>query len=129
MVDFKKKLTKPAPQVKTDPIGIYETLDRQTSKVGPLRKAQQEVLNEWYTKRVNNKDVILKMNTGAGKTIVGLLMLESKRRQQKKDDFSGIQVFATNDNNLISQTIEQAKEFGLKVSEIGENNEIPIEVV
>lgn len=130
MVDFNKKLSNPAPEVSTNPVDIYESLDRQTSKVGPLRTAQQEVLTEWYKQRLNEKDVILKLNTGAGKTIVGLLMLESKRRLfEKKGDFHGIQVFAANDNNLIAQTIKQAREFGLKVAEIDASNEIPVEVI
>ena len=77
MVDFKKRLTnKDLPKV-LDPVEIYDTLDRASDK-GPLRPAQLAVLSEWYESRRNERDVILKLHTGQGKTLVGLLLLQSK---------------------------------------------------
>ncbi|HMO16153.1 MAG TPA: hypothetical protein PKD64_18645 [Pirellulaceae bacterium] len=41
-----------------------------------LRDVQAEVLGQWFDKK-EQKDIRLKMNTGGGKTIVGLLILKS----------------------------------------------------
>jgi replicative superfamily II helicase len=124
MVDFSKKLKNQAKQIVTDPIKIYESLDRQTEKVGPLRKPQQKVLQEWFASRLKDKNVILKLNTGAGKTLAGLLILESKRRQNH-----GVEIFLCNNSNLINQTIHQANLFGIFPVEMDENNNIPTEVI
>lgn len=63
--------------VSVDPVDIYNTLDR-TAAAGPLRPVQEEVLNEWFANRFNDRDVILKLHTGEGKTLVGMLMLLSR---------------------------------------------------
>lgn len=44
-IDFKKKLASRTIAPKTDPIELYETLDRK-SVAGPLRPAQKTVLSE-----------------------------------------------------------------------------------
>lgn len=95
MVNFAKKLKNRKKEIIIDPIKIYESLDRQTTKVGPLRKAQIQVLKEWFEKRLRDKDIILKLNTGAGKTLIGLLILESKLHQRiiQKEQSYGIEVF------------------------------------
>lgn len=128
MVDFSKKLKNKQKEIHTNPIDIYESLDRQTEKVGPLRRSQKRVLTDWYDHRLSNKDIILKLNTGAGKTLVGLLMLESRRRLREKNNY-GIEMFLCNDSNLIDQTINQAKLFGIEPTKINNNNEIPDEVI
>ena len=47
MVDFKKKLGGKAVEKQTDPIKLYDTLDREADK-GPLRPAQIAVLTKWF---------------------------------------------------------------------------------
>ena len=69
MVDFKKQLGSKKSFAKlTDPIEIYETLDRASDK-GPLRPAQKAILEEWHEQRRRARDVIVKMHTGQGKTL------------------------------------------------------------
>lgn len=67
MVDFKKKLGGKVVEKPTDPIKLYDTLDRQANK-GPLRPAQEAVLNDWLVKQGTSRDVIIKLHTGQGKT-------------------------------------------------------------
>lgn len=131
MVDFAKKIKNPEKKILTNPIEIYDELDRQTEKVGTLRPSQVKVLTKWYESRLNDHDVILKLNTGAGKTIVGLLMLESKLRLKSLNsrDNYGIEVFLCNDINLVNQTMTQAKQFGINVATILPDNKIPSEVI
>ena len=77
MIDFKKRLSSKEPEKIINPIDLYGTLDRK-SETGPLRPAQEYVLNEWFSKRYNDDNLIVKLHTGEGKTLIGLLMLLSK---------------------------------------------------
>lgn len=109
MVDFKKRLGKQIPQKITDPIALYDTLDRASDK-GPLRPSQESILSQWYNKYFNVNDIILKMHTGQGKTLVGLLMLQSKLNAKQ-----GPSLYLCANNFLVKQTQDQAKQFGLSV--------------
>jgi len=107
MVDFKKLVSKPKEKKKTHPCDIYETLDRASDK-GPLRPIQEEILEEWHKKFSIEKDVIIKLHTGQGKTLIGLLILQSRINQGK-----GPAVYLCPDNYLIEQTCQQAESFGI----------------
>jgi replicative superfamily II helicase len=67
------------------------------------------VLREWYARQANTRDFIVKLHTGQGKTLVGLLMLQSRLNAGK-----GPVVYLCPDHFLIAQTCEQAKQFGVK---------------
>ena len=90
-----------------DPIKVYENLDRESDK-GPLRPAQESVLNEWHQKRRSLRDVIIKMHTGQGKTLIGLLILQSKLNEDV-----GPALYLCPNNHLVDQTVSQAKQFGI----------------
>lgn len=78
MVDFKKRLASKPVDFPTDPVEIYTRLDRASDK-GPLRPAQTAVLSAWHAGPRSNKDVVLKLHTGEGKTLVELLVWHSER--------------------------------------------------
>lgn len=63
MVDFKKRLGVEKIEKRTNPIEIYDALDRR-SETGPLRPAQLSILQEWWSNQQAKKDVILKLHTG-----------------------------------------------------------------
>jgi replicative superfamily II helicase len=107
MVDFKKRLAGKKAGKEFDPVKLYETLDRAHDK-GPLRPSQLSVLNDWYATHRKERDVIVKLHTGQGKTLVGLLMLQSRLNSG-----GGPVVYLCPDNFLIDQTCEQAKQFGI----------------
>jgi replicative superfamily II helicase len=107
MVDFKKRLAGKKAARPIDPIELYDTLDRAHDK-GPLRPAQLSVLTEWYDNRRESQDVIVKLHTGQGKTLIGLLLL-----QARLNDSKGRALYLCPDNFLIAQTCEQAKQFGI----------------
>lgn len=119
MVDFKKRLAGKKLEKPIDPIKLYETLDRAHDK-GPLRPAQEAVLTEWFAKHLASRDVIVKLHTGQGKTLIGLLMLQSQLNAGK-----GPVVYLCPDHFLISQTCEQAKQFGIKTCNA--ENDLPEE--
>lgn len=109
MVDFTKRLASKKVSKSSDPIALYETLDRASDK-GPLRASQEAVLKEWGAKGRARRDVIVKLHTGQGKTLVGLLML-----QARLNEGSGPAVYLCPNNFLIEQTCEQARQFGFSV--------------
>ncbi|TEA59321.1 DEAD/DEAH box helicase family protein, partial [Pseudomonas sp. CH235] len=117
MVDFNSKLNNTAQASPIDPLELYETLDRASDK-GPLRESQEEVLAEWHANHRSQRDTIVKLHTGQGKTLIGLLMLQSLINEKK-----GPALYICPDNLLISQTKEQARLFGIKVCD--ESDEIP----
>ena len=82
MVDFRKLLEEKADKVITDPIQIFKNLDKQSEK-GYLRPAQEFVLREWYDHYLSKKDLMVKLHTGQGKTLIGLLILQSSAYFQK----------------------------------------------
>lgn len=107
MVDFRKHLLGKKAETVIDPLKLYDTLDRAHDK-GPLRPAQIAVLDEWFRSRRKERDVIVKLHTGQGKTLTGLLMLQSRLNEKK-----GPALYLCPDNFLIGQTCDQAKQFGI----------------
>jgi hypothetical protein len=121
MIDFKKKLGLKSIEKKVNPIEIYDSLDRR-SETGPLRPIQKEVLEEWWKNRKDDKDNILKLHTGQGKTLIGLLILQSKLNNKK-----GPCLYVCPNKYLVEQTRQQADRFGVKHTSIGKDNSLPDE--
>ncbi|KAI3349980.1 DEAD/DEAH box helicase [Clostridium botulinum] len=121
MVDFRKKLGKKDTKVKINPIEIYDSLDRQSDK-GELRPTQERIFKKWFDENRNNKDTILKLHTGQGKTLMGLLMLQSYLNETKEPC-----LYLCPDKYLLSQTCEQADMFGIKYCKMFKN--IPDEFI
>ena len=107
MVDFGKKLGKGKRQSTIDPRAIYDGLDLAVD-VGPLRPAQVDVLTQWHEKHRHLRDVILKLHTGQGKTLVGLLMLQSRLNASL-----GPCLYLCPNRYLVEQTRSQAQRFGI----------------
>ncbi|MEM5434684.1 DEAD/DEAH box helicase [Paraburkholderia diazotrophica] len=108
MVNFKKHLAGKVATKPVDPVALYGTLDRAHDK-GPLRPAQEAILTAWHQTQAKTRDVIVKLHTGQGKTLVGLLMLQSRLNAEKSPV-----VYLCPDHFLINQTCEQAKQFGIR---------------
>ncbi len=75
MVDFNKLIKKKSEIDYTDLLSLFESLDRKTSHTD-LRPAQVEALR-LLSERRPDRDTILKVSTGAGKTAIGSLWLLS----------------------------------------------------
>ncbi|MEU1661544.1 DEAD/DEAH box helicase family protein [Streptomyces griseofuscus] len=68
-----------------------------------LRHEQGEVLDQWFDHRRHDRDVVIKQNTGGGKTAVGLLIAQSTLNEG-----IGKAVYLTPDNYLVKQVREEA---------------------
>lgn len=119
VIDFKKKLASRTIALKTDPIELYGTLDRK-SIAGPLRPAQEAVLSEWYKKRRAEKDLIIKLHTGEGKTLVGLLILQSLLNSKE-----GPCLYICPNKYLVKQVCTEADKFGIPFCVFNEGAGIP----
>lgn len=86
-----------------------------------LRGIQEEALTSWHNRR-SDSNLLIKMNTGAGKTLVGLLILYSKSIETKKRS-----IFLCPDRQLVNQVIEQSKKYNIPTCIIDEDNEFPEE--
>lgn len=116
---FKKKLeSKNKPALPIDPIDLYQSLYHKDG-YAYLRGIQEEVLKSWHSRR-DDKEVLCKMNTGSGKTLVSLMMLYSKLVEG-----AGTAVYVCPDNYLLDQARKQANLYGIPVCEISEGNQFP----
>lgn len=107
MVNFKKALEKKDTKKRLSPLEIYDNLDRVAS-VGPLRPIQEDVLKTWYNDYTDKQDVIIKLHTGAGKTLIGLLALQSRLNMDK-----GPCVYVCPNIQLAQQVANDADKFGV----------------
>jgi hypothetical protein len=109
LVDFKKLLGKQTIVRSTDPIEIFNTLDKDSGKDTLRVGVQDAVLKEWHTKHRSQRDVIVKLHTGQGKTLIGMLMLQSSLNEGL-----GPALYLCPNNYLVKQTIDDARSFGFK---------------
>lgn len=121
MIDFTKKMGISSVEKKIHPVELYESLDRK-SEVGPLRPSQIKVLNEWFTSRKDDKNLIIKLNTGEGKTLIGLLILQSKINAK-----DGPCMYICPNINLYEQTKNEAERFGIPYCVVDSTHDIPDE--
>ena len=75
MVDFDKLRTQKKKPKVIEPTEIFRRLPKPPG-INDLYTSQAEVLNAWFLRRME-KDVVVKLHTGGGKTLVGLLMAQS----------------------------------------------------
>jgi replicative superfamily II helicase len=119
MVDFTKRLKKKALEKKKNPIEIYNSLDRR-SETGPLRPSQEAILIDWYENKLDNTDNIVKLHTGEGKTLIGLLMLQSKLNETEEPC-----LYLCPNVYLANQVKAEAKKFGIATCDIDDDNDLP----
>lgn len=108
-INFSKLAVLPT-QPSLEPRDIFMALPNKDSHYGYPRDVQTEVWKQWFVKR-NEKNIIIKMNTGSGKTVVGLLILQSCLNEGK-----GPAVYIVPDNYLVAQVCLEAKKLGIRVA-------------
>lgn len=98
-------------QKQVNPRDIFMALTGKDNAYQFPRDVQGEVWKQWFEVR-NNKDTIIKMNTGSGKTLVALLILQSCLNEGV-----GPALYVVPDRYLVEQVISQAKALGIKVTD------------
>jgi len=102
----KIKLSVPLGKRPSDPLKIFKKLTLRGS-IENIWEPQADALKEWQTNR-SVSDVLVQMNTGGGKTLVSMLMAQSLVNESM-----GHVLYVCPNNQLVEQTVDQAKEIGL----------------
>jgi hypothetical protein len=108
-IDFDKLVGGDSMDALVEPRKIFATLPNKVPKYSYLRDVQSEVLDAWFARR-DESDLVLKMNTGAGKTVVGLLVLQSCVNEKK-----GPAVYVVPDHFLCDQVCFEAGQLGIPI--------------
>ena len=107
-IDFSDLVNDDSPIV-NHPRDIFFTLNRSKEFQFP-RDIQTEVMEEWFKQR-EKQDTIIKLNVGSGKTLVGLLLLQSSLNEKI---FPAI--YLAPDRQLVNQITDEAEALGIKVT-------------
>lgn len=97
-----------------NPIELFNFGNRKPA-YAYLRENQQEFLSLWNQRR-DKKDIVGILNTGAGKTLIGLLMLKSKMYE---NNLPAIYLCPT--VQLVDQVYNQAINYGIQVCKVDED--------
>ncbi|MCK5537981.1 MAG: DEAD/DEAH box helicase family protein [Bacteroidales bacterium] len=104
--DFASGLTSTEEEIIIDPEEIFR---RQASGKN-LWLGQGDILRNWHENREKN-DVLIAMDTGMGKTIVGLLIAYSIMNEKKRKV-----IYLCASKQLVKQTVDEANELGIQTA-------------
>ncbi len=106
-MDFSRLGSTNSTNAPIDPIKIFEALPSLEDTPNDLWRGQDQALTGWHEDR-DKSDVLILLNTGAGKTIVGLLVAQSLINE-------GIEnvVYVCSTIDLVIQTSREADRIGL----------------
>ena len=106
MVDLDKLRTRRRSVAPQEPREIFLRLPKSPG-FDDLWSSQAEALDNWSNRR-NDRDVVIKMNTGGGKTLVGLLIAQSIINELR-----GPVVYLCPNSQLQGQVIHQSNQYGI----------------
>ena len=110
-LDFSRLTGPSAADTKIHPRDIFAALPARSSRYEYLRDVQREVFDGWFGRRAE-RDLVIKMNTGNGKTLVGLMLLKSALNEH-----AGPAAYLTPDPvYLVDQVEAAARDLGLSTS-------------
>ncbi len=109
-MDFSKISARKRELPPIDPIEIFHKTKISDPNINDLWLAQGDALRDWHASR-DAPDIGVVLNTGAGKTLVGLLIAQSLVNETR-----GKVLYACSSIQLVEQTAEKAAGYGLSVS-------------
>ena len=109
-LDYSKLKPQAKEQRVTDPIALFQRLRVTDTSINDLWLAQGDALREWHLKR-KGTDVSISLNTGAGKTLVGLLI-----GQSLVNELQSLVVYACSSIQLVEQTAKKAEGYGIPIT-------------
>ncbi|MEA5054667.1 MAG: DEAD/DEAH box helicase family protein, partial [Propionicimonas sp.] len=92
----------------TEPRDLFNALPEKASNLVYLRGPQDQVLAAWDQRR-DERDVVIKMNTGGGKTLVGLLVA----RSWLNEGVSPV-AYLVPDDFLVAQVLKEGERLGIQ---------------
>ncbi|UDQ98873.1 DEAD/DEAH box helicase family protein [Lentisphaerota bacterium WC36G] len=97
-----------------NPIDIFNKLPKEEN-INDLFYSQSSILTAWFKKRTQ-KDSVIKLHTGGGKTLVGLLIAKSTSEELKKPV-----LYLVPTTQLVEQTMEKAKLYKIRAVKYTKN--------
>ncbi|WP_062986022.1 DEAD/DEAH box helicase [Nocardia anaemiae] len=110
-LDFGKLTKRSVVDSATEPRRIFAALPARDPKYARPWDVQTQVWDRWHERRTES-DLLVKMNTGGGKTVVGLMMLKSCLNES-----AGAAVYITPDIFLADQVRGEAKALGIETTD------------
>lgn len=111
IIDFSKISFSGTATADLSPSAVFTRIRKPESKYLRPTDEQGVILSAWYERR-NERDLTIKLNTGAGKTLIGLLVLQSSL-----EELVSPAVYLVPDHVLQSQVMSEAAEIGLSVTD------------
>ena len=111
MPSLLSKLRSSDSQRSIEPREIFMGLTKRDDIYQYPRDVQTDVWKKWFSVR-DEKNCIIKMNTGSGKTVVGLLILQSCLNENK-----GPAAYVVPDKFLVSQVCSEAEKLGINYTD------------
>ena len=93
-----------------DPIDIFRSSSVTDENVNDLWLGQGDALRDWRCNR-HLDDIAVVLNTGAGKTLVGLLIAQSLVNETRRQV-----IYSCSSRQLVEQTAEKARGYGIDVA-------------
>ncbi len=118
MVDFKKLRSAKAKASIIDPVEIFRRLPKPPG-ITDLYTSQAHVLEEWHRRR-NEQDIVVKLHTGGGKTLVGLLIAQSMLNELHEPV-----IYLSPTTQLVDQSLEKARDYGIPALPYVKNEDFP----
>ncbi|MEA5513292.1 DEAD/DEAH box helicase family protein [Nodularia sp. UHCC 0506] len=118
MVDFKKLLASQNQQVVIEPTEIFRRLPKPPG-INDLYTSQDQVLKEWFERR-KERDIVIKLHTGGGKTLVALLIAQSILNEHRQPV-----IYLSPTNQIVQQTLDKAKEYSIPAVAYDSNANFP----
>jgi replicative superfamily II helicase len=106
LVDFSKLNSARSQVTPTDPLRIFQRLPKPPH-INDLWESQSEALKLWTQRRAEN-DLVIKLNTGGGKTLVGLLIGQALLHELRQPV-----LYLCPNTQLVRQAATKATEVGL----------------
>lgn len=118
MVDFRKLRESKAKPRPVHPREIFNALPKPPG-INDLYASQAEVLEAWFTRRTD-KDVVVKLHTGGGKTLVALLMAQSVMNELGEPV-----IYLAPTNQLVAQVLAQSRDYGVSAVPYAKGQPLP----
>ena len=117
---FKKIQTQTARP--TDPESLFRDLPITNSKIQSLWSHQADILREYNNKNIKSADIAIELPTGTGKTLIGLLIGEFRRRA-----FDERVLYLCPTKQLVYQIQEQASKYKINAHAfVGSQSNYPV---
>lgn len=111
-LDLSKVKARPRAATSLDPEEIFRRLPKKDSSINDLWLGQGDALRAWHKAR-DKADVAINLNTGAGKTLIGLLIAQSLTNELR-----GGVAYLCSSIQLVEQTVAKAGTYGIETSQL-----------